>query len=57
MVQARQCGAGATARARCGGEKDEEDVKVEDDKSQDFFLHIFMPCGAISGGMDLSGTT
>ena len=34
-----------------------EGVKVEDSNFGGFFLHIFMPRGAVSRGMDLSGTT
>ena len=34
-----------------------EDVKIEDGKFGGLFLHIVMPRGATSRGMDLSGTT
>jgi len=39
------------------GREREGEVKVEDNKFGGFFLHIFMPHGAVSRGMDLSGTT
>ena len=34
-----------------------EGVKVEDSNFRGFFLQKFMPRGAMSRGMDLSGTT
>jgi len=51
---------GEGSRGGVGREKGREregEVKVEDNKFGGFFLHIFMPRGAISRGMDLSGTT
>jgi len=41
-------GAVAAARARRGDERGEEDVDIEDDKTQEFVLHIIRPCGATS---------
>ena len=38
-------------------ENGREGVKVEDSNFGGFFLHIFMPRGVMSRGMDLSGTT
>ena len=41
------------ARARCRGERDDKDVKVEDDKVKGLFVYIHV----MSRDMDLSGTT